>query len=66
MLKDLINRLKEEGRWGYIENAFMDMQKEIIEDMRSGKINEMEKLIKANAKLELLERLINLEFFRGR
>jgi len=66
MLKEIINRLKEEGRWGHFEDAFIAMQNEIIDDMRSGKVRNMEQLIKANAQLEMLERCINLEFFKGR
>lgn len=66
MLKDLIKRLREEGRWGYIEDAFLAMKEEIVSEMRSGQIKTQMDLEIANGKLELLDRCIDLEHFRGR
>lgn len=66
MLKDIIQRLREENRWGVIEDAFISMQTEIIEQMKSGRIKDMPDLIKANAQLDILDRCINLENFKGR
>jgi hypothetical protein len=66
MLKDLIKRLREEGRWGIIEDTFIAMKDEILGEMRSGQIKTQTDLEIANAKLELLDRCVNLEHFKGR
>lgn len=65
-IKKIIERMRQENMWGYIEDAFIAMRDEIVETMRSGEIKTQEDLIKANAQLEILERCISLEFFKGR
>ncbi len=66
MLRDTIKRLREEGRWGIIEDAFIAMKEEIVETMKRGQIKTQTDLEIANAKLELLDRCIELENFKGR
>jgi hypothetical protein len=66
MLKEVIKRLKEEGKWQLFEAAFAEMKNEIIERMCSGKIKEIDDLKACNAQLELLDRCVNLDSFRGR
>lgn len=65
-IKKIIERLRQESLWGYIEDAFLAMKEEIVSEMQNGNIKTIEQLNKSNAQLEILERCITLEFFKGR
>lgn len=61
MIKDLIQRLREEGRWQEIESELNAMKRDIVSEMMNGEIKTQSDLDKANAKLEVLDQIINLD-----
>lgn len=61
MIAQLIDRMRKEDTWKYFEEAYSQMQDEIIRDMRAGNIKTTEQLMVANSQLDLLERVKNLD-----
>lgn len=61
MIKDLISNLRLEGRWQEIEKALNDMKQDIVNEMLNGEIKTQSDLDKANARLEVLDQVLNLE-----
>jgi hypothetical protein len=62
MIKDLIQNLRLEGRWQEIEDALNDMKQDVVKEMLNGEIKTQSDLDKANARLEVLDQVLNLEF----
>lgn len=62
MIRDLISNLRLEGRWQEIEKALNDMKQDIVNEMLNGEIKTQSDLDKANARLEVLDQVLNLEF----
>jgi len=62
MIKDLIQNLRLEGRWQEIEDALNDMKQDVVKEMLNGEIKNQSDLDKANARLEVLDQVLNLEF----
>lgn len=61
MLNNIIARLKQENQWAYFTDKFKEMQDTIISEMRNGSVKSIEQLLAANARLELLGGLKNLD-----
>lgn len=61
MIKDLIQRLREEGRWQVIEKYINEMKQDVVNEMLNGEIKTQSDLDKANARLEALDQVLNLE-----
>ena len=62
MIRDLISNLRLEGRWQEIEKALNDMKQDVVNEMLNGEIKTQSDLDKANARLEVLDQVLNLEF----
>ena len=62
MIRDLISNLRLEGRWQEIESALNDMKQDVVKEMLNGEIKTQSDLDKANARLEVLDQVLNLEF----
>jgi len=62
MIRDLISNLRLEGRWQEIEKALKDMKQDVVNEMLNGEIKTQSDLDKANARLEVLDQVLNLEF----
>jgi len=62
MIRDLIFNLRNEGRWQEIEDALNDMKQDVVKEMLNGEIKTQSDLDKANARLEVLDQVLNLEF----
>lgn len=62
MIRDLISNLRLEGRWQEIEDALNDMKQDVVKEMLNGEIKTQSDLDKANARLEVLDQVLNLEF----
>lgn len=61
MIRDLISNLRLEGRWQEIEKALNDMKQDVVNEMLNGEIKTQSDLDKANARLEVLDQVLNLE-----
>lgn len=62
MIRELIQNLRLEGRWQEIESALNDMKQDVVKEMLNGEIKTQSDLDKANARLEVLDQVLNLEF----
>ena len=61
MIKEVIQRLREEGVWQQIEAAINAMKQDVVNEMMNGEIKTQSDLDKANARLEVLDQVLNLE-----
>ena len=61
MIKDVIQRIREEGYWQEIEKAINSMKQDVVNEMMNGEIKTQSDLDKANARLEVLDQVLNLE-----
>mgnify|MGYP000932260219 CR=1 FL=1 len=61
MIKDVIQRLREEGYWQEIEKSIKSMKQDVVNEMMNGEIKTQSDLDKANARLEVLDQVLNLE-----
>lgn len=61
MIKDVIQRLREEGYWQEIEKSINSMKQDVVNEMMNGEIKTQSDLDKANARLEVLDQVLNLE-----
>lgn len=66
VLNEIIQNLKHNSQWDWFVKAFKSMQQDILDDMRNGDIKTIEDLKVANAKLDLLDRCISLDKYKGK
>lgn len=61
MIVQIVERLKKDGQWQYFIDFFTSQQDKLIADLRSGQVNDLNKLAVINGQLDLLDRLKTLD-----
>ena len=62
MISQLVNRLKQEGRWDYFETFFKGEKDAVLKDLMAKAPNiTSQDITEANTKIKMFDDLINLE-----